>query len=63
MHVMSLLPSMNQMQMEDGRFPKNEKECVVDARFLERSSLKIGDEIQVSSGTEDSITETIHLQL
>lgn len=59
MHVMSLLPSMNQMQLEDGRLPKNEKECVVDARFLERSSLKIGDEIQVSSGTEDPITDTL----
>ena len=59
MHVMSLLPSMNQMQLEDGRFPENEKECVVDARFLERSSLEIGDEIQVSSGTEDPITDTL----
>ena len=59
MHVMSLLPSMNQMQVEEGRLPENEKECVVDERFLERSSLEIGDEIQISSGTEDPITDTL----
>lgn len=58
-HVMSMLPSMNQVQLEDGRLPAAEDECAVDADFLAESTLKIGDTITFSSGTEDEITDTL----
>lgn len=58
-HVMSMLPSMNQVQLEEGRLPEKENECAVDADYLAQSSLEIGDEITFSSGTDDEITDTL----
>lgn len=58
-HVMSLLPAMNQVQLEEGRLPQEEDECAVDVDYLNESSLKIGDEITFSSGTDDEITDTL----
>lgn len=58
-HVMSLLPEMNQVQLEDGRLPEAEDECAVDVDYLNESSLKIGDKITLSSGSDDEITDTL----
>lgn len=58
-HVMSLLPSMNQVQLEDGRLPEAEDECAVDVDYLNESSLKIGDKITLSSGSSDEVTDTL----
>lgn len=58
-HVMSMLSSMNQVQLEEGRLPEKENECAVDADYLAQSSLEIGDEITFSSGTDDEITDTL----
>ena len=58
-HVMSLLPTMNQVQLEDGRLPEAENECAVDVDYLNQSSLKIGDQITFSSGSDDDITDTL----
>ena len=58
-HVMSLLPSMNQVQLEDGRLPEAEDECAVDVDYLNESSLKIGDKITLSSGSDDKVTDTL----
>lgn len=59
MHVMSLLPSMNQIQVEHGRLPEKSDECVVDADFLSKSTLKIGDRVTLSSGTDKPITDSL----
>ena len=59
MHVMSLLPSMNQVQVEDGRLPEKSDECVVDADFLSKSTLKIGDRVTLSSGTDKPVTDSL----
>lgn len=32
-HVMSMLPTMNEIQLEDGRLPNKENECVVDVDY------------------------------
>lgn len=40
-HVMSMLPTMNEIQLEDGRLPNKENECVVDVDYMEKSKLKI----------------------
>ena len=58
-HVMSLLPEMNQVQLEDGRLPEAEDECAVDVDYLNESSLKIGDKITLSSGSDDKVTDTL----
>ena len=36
-HVMSMLPTMNEIQLEDGRLPNKENECVVDVDYMEKS--------------------------
>ncbi len=59
MHVMSLLPSMNQVQVEKGRLPEKSDECVVDADFLSKSTLKIGDRVTLSSGTDKPVTDSL----
>lgn len=59
MHVMSLLPSVNQVQVENGRLPEKSDECVVDADFLSKSTLKIGDRVTLSSGTDKPVTDSL----
>ena len=44
-HVMALQDKMNQVQLEDGRLPEKENECVIDADYLDGKNLKIGDKI------------------
>ena len=58
-HVMSILSTMNQVQLEEGRLPESEDECVVDADYLQTSSWEIGDTVTFSSGTEDDITDSL----
>ncbi len=58
-HVMGLMDSMNQMQLEEGRLPEAADECALDVDFLAESSLEIGDQVTFSSGTEDPVTDTL----
>ena len=58
-HVMALQDKMNQAQLEDGRLPEKENECVIDADYLDGKNLKIGDRITLSSGTSDSLEDTL----
>ena len=39
-HVMSMLPTMNEIQLEDGRLPNKENECVVDVDYMEKSNIR-----------------------
>ena len=58
-HIMSILPTMNTLTLEEGRLPEGKEECVVDSDFLPKSGYKIGDQITFSSGTEAEITDTL----
>ena len=58
-HVMSLLPSMNQVQLEEGELPEADDECVLDVDYLKESSLEIGDKITLISGTDDDVSDTL----
>ena len=58
-HVMSLLPTMNQVQLEKGKMPEAADECVVDVDYLASGSLEIGDTITFSGGTDSEITDTL----
>ena len=58
LHVSSILDSMNQYTVEEGRMPKKDGECLIDQDFIQGSDLKIGDEITLISGTKDPVTDT-----
>ena len=58
-HVMSMLPTMNQVQLEDGDFPEADDECALDVDYLKESSLEIGDKITLISGTDDDVSDTL----
>ena len=58
-HVMSLLPSMNQVQLEEGELPEADDECALDVDYLKESSLEIGDKINLISGTDDDVSDTL----
>ena len=58
-HVMSLLPSMNQVQLEEGELPEADDECALDVDYLKESSLEIGDKITLISGTNDDVSDTL----
>ena len=58
-HVMSRMPDMNQVQLEEGALPEAADECALDVDYLAESSLEIGDTVTFASGTEDDITDTL----
>ena len=58
-HIMSLLPKMNKVTVEEGRLPQKEDECLMDAGFLKDSGYKIGDQITFTTGTDASISDTL----
>ena len=58
-HVMSALPTMNRAEVHEGRMPETQNECFVDIDFLNGSGYKVGDEIQLESGTDDPLTDSL----
>ena len=58
-HISSLLPTMNQVDVEEGRMPKAKNECLVDVDFLDSNGYEVGDQITFISGTEDDIFDTL----
>lgn len=50
---------INRPVLVDGRFPENINECVIEAEVLENYNLKIGDVIEVASGKEADISESL----
>lgn len=58
-HVMSDLEMMNRPVVEEGRMPKSEEECLMDVDFMKASGYKIGDEIELESGIDDSLTDSL----
>lgn len=58
-HITSLLPSMNEVTVEEGRLPQKSGECAVDVDFLSSSEYKIGDKITFTSGNDDDIKDTL----
>lgn len=49
---------INQPQLQDGRLPKKENECVVESNFLRATGLQIGDKIVAENLDEDGILNT-----
>lgn len=59
LHVMSDLPDMNEIQVEEGRLPKKAEECLLDTDFMKEEGYEIGDKIRLTSGTDAALTETL----
>lgn len=55
LHVMSLQEKMNRVTVSKGRLPKKTGECLAD----DNSEFKIGDKIELKSGTDDEISDTL----
>ena len=59
LHVMSHTEDMNLVTVVEGRLPENANECLVDQDFLVESEYEIGDTIELMSGTDAELTETL----
>lgn len=59
LHLMSRTENMNSVTVTKGRLPKKATECLVDEDFLETSEYEIGDMIEVVSGTDEELTDTL----
>lgn len=59
LHVMAALDEMNLITVEDGRLPETPDECLVDQDFLKTSGYKIGDTMELESGTDTDLKETL----
>lgn len=46
---------INQVRLIDGRLPKKDNECLIEANHLKSNNYKIGDIITLKSGNSDSI--------
>lgn len=55
LHVMSLQEKMNQVTVSKGRLPEKKGECLAD----DNSEFQIGDKIELKSGTDDEISDTL----
>lgn len=53
---------MNQMDIVEGRKPETETECVIDTRMKNVYGYKIGDIIEIESGTDDSIDDLVNVK-
>lgn len=54
-HVMSILPSMNEVTVTKGRLPRKSGECLTD----DEMHYKVGDKIVLRSGDSKDVTDTL----
>lgn len=54
---------INQPQLQDGKLPEKENECVVESNFLKATGLQIGDKIVAENFDEDGILNTDTFQI
>lgn len=59
LHVMSHTEDMNLVTVVEGRLPKDADECLVDQDFLDATEYEIGDTIELVSGSDSELTETL----
>ncbi len=58
--LMSAPDELNKITILEGRMPKQSGECLADAAFIASTDFSIGDTMEVKSGTEDEIEDTLH---
>lgn len=58
-HIASSYETVNQTTVSDGKMPEGESECLLDEDFMKANGYEIGDTIDLSSGTEDPLTDSL----
>ena len=58
-HIMAETDTVNTVTVEEGRMPKNTRECLVDHDFLASTEYEIGDTITFESGTDAELTDSL----
>lgn len=58
-HIASSYDTVNQTTVSEGRMPEGDSECVLDEDFMEANGYEIGDTLELSSGTEDPLTDSL----
>ncbi len=58
-HVESLTETLNRIDIQKGRMPEAEDECVVDDLWLLSQDFSVGDTITLKSGTDTELSETL----
>ena len=57
--AVSMTKSINDVTLLEGEYPNIYNQCLVSREFIEESGLKVGDVLQLSSGTTDEISKTL----
>lgn len=57
--VLAMPEGINNVQVTEGKAPEKYNECLVSREFLEKSGYKIGDTVTLSTGTDDSVFDTL----
>ncbi len=57
--AISMPDSINDIKCTEGRYPEKYNECLASREFLDESGLKIGDYMTLSTGTSDSVFDTL----
>ncbi|MCP1102723.1 putative ABC transport system permease protein [Aequitasia blattaphilus] len=55
LHIFSLLPTMNQIEVKEGKLPQKEGECLVDSSM----NYKIGDKIHLSLEGKEKVLDSL----
>lgn len=57
--VMGKTDKLNQITIIDGKLPQASGECLVDEWYAQQNDLKKGDVLNLSSGNEDDLKDTL----
>ena len=60
-HLESLPDTINQVDVVEGRLPRNARECIVDVDAAASYGIQIGDVLEFKSGKEDGLEDTLIL--
>ena len=58
--VVAETKKLNQITIVQGKLPKKSGECLVDEWYATQNGLKIGDILELSSGTQDDLKDTLN---
>lgn len=56
--VLSYTDEINELELQEGRLPKTDKECILDSFYMDFMGYQVGDKITFENGSNDKITIT-----
>ncbi len=59
LQVMSFPDTMNRLQIQEGRLPETQGECLVDDKLVDEGRCRVGDTITLKSATDTDTTEIL----